>query len=57
MILNLGGWFWTPGAPAYGTALTMILASGVLALLGAFWFPLVVAIEGKEQERRSGGAT
>lgn len=45
MLLNLGGWFWTPGAPAYGAALTMILGSGVFALLGSFWFPLAIAIE------------
>jgi hypothetical protein len=56
MLLNLGGWLWTPGAPAYGVALTLILASGVLALLGSFWFPLEVAIEGKERERLRGGA-
>ena len=45
LLLNLVGWWWTPGARAYGAALTMILASGVFALLGSFWFPLEIAIE------------
>jgi hypothetical protein len=52
LLLNLGGWWWAPGARAYGAALTMILASGVFALLGSFWFPLVIAIE----KARSGGS-
>ena len=45
LLFNLGGWLWTPGARAYGVALTMILAAGVFALLGSFWFPLAIAIE------------
>jgi len=53
LLLNLGGWPWPPGAPAYGAAVTMILGSGVFALLGSFWFPIEDAIEGLEQERDS----
>lgn len=53
LLLNLGGWFWPPGAPAYGAALTMILASGVFALLGSFWFPLEIAIEKAKGETRT----
>lgn len=48
LLANLGGWLWTPGALAYGAALTMILASGVFALLGSFWFPLAIAIDDTE---------
>ena len=44
LLLNLGGWLWQPGAPAYGAALAMLLGSGVVALLGSFWFPLSIAI-------------
>ena len=44
LLLNLGGWLWPPGAPAYGAALAMLLGSGVVALLGSFWFPLSIAI-------------
>jgi len=51
MLLNLGGWLWPPGAPAYGAAVTMMLASGVLALLGSFWFPIEVAIQDLLLER------
>ncbi|MDX1579019.1 MAG: hypothetical protein R3266_11060 [Gemmatimonadota bacterium] len=53
MLLNLGGWLWTPGAAAYGAALTMILGAGVLALVGSFWFPMEMTIKGAERERRS----
>jgi hypothetical protein len=45
LLFNLGGWWWPPGAVAYGAALTMLLASGVVALLGSFWFPLSLAIQ------------
>ena len=51
LLLNLGGWLWPPGAPAYGAAVTMILGSGVFALLGSFWFPIEAAIHGLEQEQ------
>jgi len=53
LLLNLGGWLWPPGAPAYGAAVTMILGSGVFALLGSFWFPIEVAIRDLEREQGS----
>ena len=56
MFLNLGGWLWSPGAPAFGTAVTMMLGAGVIALLGSFWFPIEAAIEGLEGEQVSGPA-
>ena len=53
MFLNFGGWLWPPGAPAFGAAVTMMLGSGVIALLGSFWFPIEAAIEGLEGGQRS----
>jgi hypothetical protein len=43
-VANLSGWIWNPGATAYGVALIFILASGLFALLGSFWFPLALAM-------------
>jgi len=53
LFLNFGGWLWSPGAPAFGVAVTMMLGSGVIALLGSFWFPIEAAIEGLERDRPS----
>jgi len=54
MFLNFGGWLWPPGAPAFGAAVTMMLGSGIIALLGSFWFPIEAAIEGLEEGQGSG---
>lgn len=53
MFLNLGGWLWPPGAAAFGAAVAMTLGSGVVALLGSFWFPIKAVIRELEEERRS----
>ena len=44
LFLNLGGWLWEPGSGAYAAALTSILAAGLFALLGSFWFPFSLAM-------------
>ncbi|WOJ97598.1 hypothetical protein R0137_03260 [Congregibacter brevis] len=44
-LLNMGGWLWESSAEVYGLALAMILTSGVVALLGGFWFSLAIAIK------------
>ena len=48
MFLNLGGWLWQPGAPAFGAAVTSMLGSGIIALLGSFWIPIEAELEALE---------
>jgi hypothetical protein len=53
LVANLTGWFWTPAAPAYGVALSMMLFTGVIALLGSFWFSLREAIKEADEAQQS----
>ena len=50
LFLNAVAWLWTPNWGIYATALTMILASGLFALLGSFWFPLAFAMQSVEDD-------
>jgi hypothetical protein len=53
LIANLTGWFWIPSAPAYGAALSLMLFTGVIALLGSFWFSLRESIHEAESAHQS----
>ena len=48
LLMNGIGWLWQPSALAYGAALILILSSGIIALLGCFWFPVATAVRDAE---------
>jgi hypothetical protein len=51
MILNVIGWPWEPGAFQHATAVTLTLATGLLALLHTFYVPVQILFNDKEGEQ------
>ena len=50
MLVNLIGWPWPPGPLAYATGLTLILTTGLVALLHSFLLPLRIVLGGGDPE-------
>jgi hypothetical protein len=50
MILNVIGWPWEPGAFQHAVAVTLTLATGLLALLHTFYVPVQILFNDQEVE-------
>ncbi len=50
MLANLIGWPWPPGPLAYAIGLTLMLSTGLVALLHSFLLPLRIVLGGGDPE-------
>lgn len=50
MLLNALGWPWPPGSLLYAVAVTLILITGLNALLASFRLPLQLLLRGEDSE-------
>ncbi len=50
LLMNIPGWVWTPGQLPYAVSVTLVLISGLLALLHSFFVPLQVCLAGEDGE-------